>query len=189
MATRLKAVREDGHVPSGVVGLDHHLDGDVLVGKIAAGLALCISLAVELERRSLLQTGLVGLALHIEVGGALQVVVFDILGEVEDDVVAYAQHSVLRVGTAEELRTSRVLHAGEHPRLVGEECTAVSAEQHGPQVVGFLHDGALAEEAGGDVAVLGNHRLRAAGGSIEGGVGIVAAKVRPVVVAACRRAW
>ena len=78
-ALALAAVREEGHVVAGVLGLDHHLQGDVLIGEVAARLGLCIAVAAELQRRSLLHGRLVGLAHHLEVGGSLQVVVLDVL--------------------------------------------------------------------------------------------------------------
>ena len=82
------AVREDGHGLIGFVWLDHHLDGDVLVAEVAVGLRAGIAVASELQRRGFLDGRLVGLAHHIEVSGGLQIVIFYILGEVEDDVVA-----------------------------------------------------------------------------------------------------
>ena len=183
-ALALAAVREDGHLLASGLRLHHHLDGDVLVGEVAASLRAGMAVAGELQRRSLLHSRLVGLAHHLEVGGGLQVVVLYVFREVEDDVVAGAQDAVLGLGCAEELRAARVLHAGEHLRLRGEERISVPAEEHGAKVVALLHHRTLAEEAGHDVAVLGNHGLRAAGSAVERRVGIVATQVGPVVVAA-----
>ena len=81
------------------------------------------------------------------------------------------------------MRTARILHTREHLRLIGEERIAVPAEQHGTEVVALLHHRALAKEAGGDVAVLRYHLLRAGSSAVDGRVGIVATEVGPVVVA------
>ena len=177
------AMREDGHVDARVVGLNHHLHGHVLIGEVAACLALGIALAEELEGRCFLYAALVGFALHLKVGGGLQVVVFDVFGEVEDDVVASTQHTVFRFGVAEELWTAGVFHTCEHFRGIGQEGVAIATEEHGSKVIGFLHLHSLAKEARDDVAVLRYHRLRATGSSVEGGVGIVATEVCPIVVA------
>ena len=176
-------MREDRHVLTRVLGLDEHFDGDVLVGKVTPRLALGISFSAEQQRRFLLHGGLVGLAHHLEVI-CLEVIVLDVLREVEDDVVAGAQDAVLGFHGAEELRPPCVLDAREHLGVAGDEAVAVAAEETGAQVVGFLHDLSFAKEVGHDVAVLGNHRLRAAGGAIGRGVGVEAAEVGPVVIAA-----
>ena len=185
-AAAVCAMREDGHVVLRVIGAYHHLYGHALVAEVAAGFCLGVSVATELQRRRLLDGGLVGLAAHLEVGGGLQVVVFDVFREAEHDVVTGTHHARLGFRRAKQLRAARVLHTAEHLRLAGQERIAVSAEQHGPQVVGLLHHGAFAKEAGGDVAVVGYHLLGAAGIAVDERVGVESTEVRPVVVATCR---
>ena len=41
------AMREDRHGHVFVLGFDHHLNGHALVGKVAVGLTLCVSLVLE----------------------------------------------------------------------------------------------------------------------------------------------
>ena len=78
---------KERHVLACVVRPDEHLHADVLVGEVAAGLALGIARATEQERCLLLDAGLVGLAHHLEVGDAAQVVMLNGLREVEGDVI------------------------------------------------------------------------------------------------------
>ena len=179
-------MREDRHVLARIVRLDHHLYGHALVAEVTTRFHLCVAVAAKLQRRRLLDGGLVGLAHHLEVGGGLQVVVFYVLREVEHDVVACPYDAALRLWCAEELRTARVFHTAQHLRLAGQEGITVSAEQHSPEVVTLLHHRTFAEEACHDVAVLRNHRLRAGSGAVDSRVGIVATEVRPVVVATGR---
>ena len=83
----------------------------------------------------------------------------DGLGEVEHDIVAGTDDTVLRVWLSEELRTAGVLHAGEHLRVVGKEGIAVATEEARPEVVGLLHDCTFAVELGADIAVGRYHSL------------------------------
>ena len=107
----LAAVREDGHILASGLRLHHHLHGDVLVGEVAAGLALGIARATEQERCLLLDAGLVGLAHHLEVGDAAQVVMLNGLREVEGDVIAGSQDAVLGLWLPEQARAAGVLDA------------------------------------------------------------------------------
>ena len=86
----VRAVREQRHVAARLVGTNHQVDGQVLAAEVALGLALHAALARELQRHGLRHVVLVHLALHLEVGDGVQVVVLYVLGEVEDDVVADA---------------------------------------------------------------------------------------------------
>ena len=72
-------MREDRHVTIYFVRLDHHLDGHILVGEVTTHLTLGIAFSAKPQCGSFLDGGLVGLALHLEVGGLLEVVVLDIL--------------------------------------------------------------------------------------------------------------
>ena len=180
------AVREQRHVASCVVGLYHQVDGQVLAAEVTAGIALDAALAVELHTDVLRDAVVVHLALHFEVGDSREVVVLDILREVEDDVVAGGQQSALWLRRAEQLRTARILDAGNDLRRCGEEVAAVAAEHHGPQVVGTLGHPAFAIEPGHDVAV-GLHQFpHAVGTGHQCRVGIVRAEVRPGIVATLR---
>ena len=178
-------MREERHVLPGVVGLDEHVDGDILVVEVALGLGLHARVAVELQRDGLRHIVVVHFARHLEIGGGFQVVVLDVLGEVEDDALADVEDAVGGLRCPEELWASCVLDAAEHFRLGGEETVAVAAEEYGPQVVGLLHHHALAVELGGDVAVGGYHLTHSATLGHERRVGIVGAEVGPVVIASC----
>ena len=89
--------------------------------------------------------------------GGAQVVVVDVLREVEHDVVVQQEQSALRFGCAEQLRATRVLDTADDLRRRGEECSAVAAEEHGPQVVAALHLPAVAVELRDDVVVWLHH--------------------------------
>ena len=86
----VRAVREQRHVAARLVGTNHQVYRQILAAEVALGLTLHAALARELQRHGLRHVVLVHLALHLEVGDGVQVVVLYVLGEVEDDVVADA---------------------------------------------------------------------------------------------------
>ena len=152
------AVREERHVAVRSGGVHPHFDGQVLAGEVALGLRLHAGLSGELQAHILRDVIVVHLAPYLEVAGGAQVVVVDVLREVEHDVVVQQEQSALRFGCAEQLRATRVLDTADNLRRRGEECSAVAAEEHGPQVVAALHLPAVAVELGDDVGV-GLHQL------------------------------
>ena len=129
---------------------------------------------------------IVRLTLHLEVGDGAQIVIFNVFREVEDDVITCCQQTALRFGRAEQLRTACILHTADNLRRCGEEVIAVSAEEHGAQVVSLLHHNAFTVEVGGDVAILRNHLTLTAGLRHQGRVSIERAEVRPVLFTTLR---
>ena len=64
-------MREQRHILVRLVGVDHQVDGHVLIGEVAAGISLHVAVAFEEERRFLCKCRLVGLAHYLEVGSQL----------------------------------------------------------------------------------------------------------------------
>ena len=175
-------MREDWHIATRLIRLDHHLHRHILVGEVTARLTLGICLLAKEQCGLLSQFALIGFTHHLEIGGGLQVVTLDTLREVEYHALASCQHAFLGVGLAEQLRTSRILHTAEYLRTIGQQTVAITNEDNGSQVIGFLHDLTLSVELGIDVAVLRDHGIRATGSLIECRVGIESTEVGPVVV-------
>ena len=126
----------------------------------------------------------VDLALDLEIS-CIEIIVLDILGEVEHDIVADIDDTVLRLRSAEDGRAACVLDTTEHLGRGCQIAVAIAAEEHGTEVVSLLHDDLLAEEPGDDGSVLGDHLLDTVGQCIERITGVISTEVGPELIATC----
>ena len=169
----------------GACRLGHKVNGEALAvehtchcaGGAAGGCT------VEIDRGRGGDAAAVGDAQQLEVVVLVKVVARNGLVEAQLQVVAHTQNAVGGLRVAEDTRTAGVLDARLDGRGLADESAAMTAETHGAQVVVLLHGIAFAVEPYVLDAAALDHLLVAAGGSVEGTVSIVGAKVHPTVIA------
>ena len=176
-------MREDRHVDTCFIGLDHHLNGDILAVEVTACRSLKTGLLVEKNRHIISQVVVVDLTLDLEIT-FIEIVVLNILGEVEHHVITDVDDAVSGLRSTEERRAAGVLDATKHLRRRCQITVAIAAEEHGTQVVSLLHDDLLAKEPCDDGTVLWNHLLDTVGQCEERIAGVISTHVGPELITA-----